>query len=162
MMKCPTCGLVGRDAQGDADGRAQIPPVGAIVLCECGAVNRAEATGDALLTILGARFLRTLAPHEFDRLEPKVRASLESSIELMKRSGRYGKKPASELDKCAECGHERRQHLDVRWPCNMLACGCEGFKQSAPVVSPETRLSANTMRAVYDFVAGDDDEGAEQ
>jgi hypothetical protein len=130
MLKCPACKLVGRDAEGNVDGRKQLPPIGALVLCECGAVNRAEAPADALQAILGARTLRTLTAEEFDALPLEHRRSLEQGIAAFKRAGRY-RAGANELDPCASCGHERRQHLDPRWPCNMLACACRGFQGRA-------------------------------
>jgi hypothetical protein len=136
MMKCPSCGLVGRDAEGDADGRKQMPPVGALVLCECGAVNKAESTGDALLNAIGARTLRTITAEEFDALPAAHRRALEGSIEAFKRAGRFGPKAPRELDVCRDCGHERRQHLDPRWPCNMLACGCRGFLEPRKEITP--------------------------
>jgi hypothetical protein len=130
MLKCPSCGLVVRDVEGDADFRKHpAPPVGSLVLCECGAVNRAEATGDALLTMLGARRLVTLTAAEFDALHPDNRRALELSIERFKQAGRF-RAGAAELEPCARCGHEQRQHLDPRWPCNMLACGCTGYTRT--------------------------------
>jgi hypothetical protein len=137
MMKCPSCGLVGRDAEtAEPNSRKLMPPVGALVLCECGAVNRAEAPGDALQAILGARALRTLTTEEFDALPREVRSTLEASIEAFKRAGRFGPKATRELDVCRDCGHERRQHLDPRWPCNMLACGCRGFLEPRKEITP--------------------------
>ena len=125
MMKCPTCGLVARDAKGDADGRLQTPPVGSLVLCECGAINVAESTGDAFLNVIGARTLRRISVEEFERLTAKEREAIDRAVAEHKRIGRHGGRP-DDLDECAECGHARRQHLDPRWPCNLL-CHCSGF-----------------------------------
>lgn len=130
MMKCPACGLSARDGEGDADGRKQVPPIGVLVLCECGAVNRAESSGDIFADMNGARKLVTLTATEFDALPALNRRALENGIEAFKRKGRYRAAEAdpSELVECASCGHERRQHLDPRWPCSMLACPCPGFR----------------------------------